>query len=90
MYTYSSMLYHHFYLFSKKTTFLTSCLLLWPTKPFQNGSTCKGKNLLLQELKVNGGINENGRVASLESVFSQLKCILCFLICLLFIGDNAI
>ena len=60
---------------------MTDWLFSWITKPFQNGSTLRGKNLLLEEqnlsyesrLSWKGRQKENGRFASSERVSVDQK-----------------
>ena len=66
---------------TKGNNFMTSCLLSRTMKPFQNGVYLKGKNLLLGEQILSfksdpiekRDKDENGRVASPESVSIHLK-----------------
>ena len=75
----------HFHIFlpflHRGTNFVTDWLFSWITKPFQNGSTLRGKNLLLEEqilsyesrLSWKGRQNENGIFASSERVSVDQK-----------------
>ena len=66
----------------REITFVTTCLLPKTAKPFQNDSAIKGKNLLQREQMLyfyeltplgKGGLKDNGRVASPESVTIHLN-----------------